>query len=340
MKHSTSLRILLIATLTSVLVPACGSSDSTPQTVEPGADAAVGIQAGPSCAAMSGQECAGASCCESLLLPGGTFPMGRSDNGTDACPSYGPVCWDSDKPEHDATVSAFYLDRFEVTVGRFRAFVDQYDGTPPAQDAGAHPLIAASGWKSAWNGFLPVSKEEMIAALNPTTNTCPEHKTWRDAPGGTEDRPMNCVQWYASFAFCIWDGGRLPTEAEWEYAATGAEENRLYAWGNTQPDPTLSEINANDVGAVGTHPAGIGRFGHLDLGGSVAEWALDSYDAQWYSGAGNVCKDCANLAKTDGPSFRGGSFADEGSELRSSMRGYTYPHNGFIGVGVRCARSK
>ncbi|HQY59964.1 MAG TPA: SUMF1/EgtB/PvdO family nonheme iron enzyme [Polyangiaceae bacterium] len=83
----------------------------------------------PSCAA--GLTCQGRDCCESLVVPGGTFPMGRSEAGTDACPP-ATFCASDDQPEHAVTVSSFVLDTFEVTVGRFRAFVDAYGGPPAA----------------------------------------------------------------------------------------------------------------------------------------------------------------------------------------------------------------
>ena len=92
-------------------------------------------------------------------MPQGTFPMGRSVSGADACPG-GMVCGASDQPEHDATVASFALDTFEITIGRFRAFLDQSKGTPPADGAGAHPLIKGSGWQTAWNIFFkPISRQ-------------------------------------------------------------------------------------------------------------------------------------------------------------------------------------
>src|SRR6201999_4137350 len=66
-----------------------------------------------------------------------------------------------------------------------------------------------------------------------TNLTCdPTASTWT---GGDDSRPMNCVTWFESYAFCIWDGGFLPSEAEWEYASSGGKDYRLYPWGNTDP---------------------------------------------------------------------------------------------------------
>lgn len=58
--------------------------------------------------------------------------------------------------------------------------------------------------------------------------------TWTDNPGAQENFPMACVEWPTAYAFCLWDGGRLPTEAEWEFAAAGGDQNRLYPWGGTE----------------------------------------------------------------------------------------------------------
>ena len=133
-----------------------------------------------------------------------------------------------EQPEHETTVAEFYLDRFEVTVARFREFVAAYDAwQKPILGDGAHPLIPESGWDESW--VLPATAGEFLTALDCSQ----DFPTWTDSPGPNEDLPINCVSWYEAFAFCIWDGGRLPTEAEWEYVAAGGNENRLHPWGST-----------------------------------------------------------------------------------------------------------
>jgi hypothetical protein len=212
-------------------------------------------------------QCQGESCCTTLPVPGGTFPMGRSLNGTDAYPK---SLFTDELPEHNVTVSPYNLDKYQVTVGRMRNFVAAYDtwrsaGHPIAGE-GSHPLIAGSGWQSSWT--LPPGSSDLVAALN-----CPPAQAgivpWSDSPGDQEDYPMDCVQWNVAFAFCLWDGGRLPTEAEWEFAAAGGDDNRLFPWGGTAAE--YGDILACPAQAacnfvpVGSYLRGVGRYGHLDL---------------------------------------------------------------------------
>jgi formylglycine-generating enzyme required for sulfatase activity len=287
---------------------------------------------------------AGLSCCASAFVEGGTFPMGRSTepNGTDAdmLGNYNEV------KEHPATVSDFYLDIFPVTVGRFRRFVDAYDGTPPDGGAGQNPHLGGSGWDSdAFDAKLPKSADELRAQL-----MLDEYATFTETAGMNETKPINYVSWYVAFAFCIWDGGRLPTEAEWEYAAAGGEENGKYPWGSAAPTPSLAVYGCNyntmdmscspaDIAPVGSKPIGAGRFGHFDLAGNVQQWVLDAYSASWYSFGGATCNDCANLVwgMHEGVA-RGGSWTLSSLYLRAAARAHPFHDENFYDVSFRCAR--
>jgi formylglycine-generating enzyme required for sulfatase activity len=297
----------------------------------------------PSCA--GGLDCGGVSCCDAQLVPGGTFPMGRSNGGTDAYAG-GYAC---EQPEHNATVADFRLDTFEITVGRFRKFVSQYNGTPPAAGAGANPNLGGSGWQAAWNSNLPASQVALITNIK-----CDGiYQTWTDsAGGGHESYPMNCISWFEAFAFCIWDGGRLPTEAEWEYAAAGGSDNRLYPWGSAAPDNAhavftcqwdgnSSHCTFADLAPVGSAPAGNGKWGHRDLAGSMWEWNLDWWDQNqnWYSGAGNSCTNCANLNTASYRVIRGSDWSDGAADLRAASRGGDEPSFRSNGIGARCLRT-
>ena len=332
---------------------AAGSGDSG--TIEAGDDAAwdSGLlhgEPGPSCA--GGLVCAygGVSCCESNLIPGGTFPMGRgtedcgstgcqSGAGNEGCPE-NCLCTAEEQPEHAAKVADFFIDTFEVTVGRFRKFIDAYTGDHPASGAGAHPLIAGSGWQSpAWDAYLP-AKATFIANIKCDVAL----KTWTDTPADHERFPMNCLNWYEAFAFCIWDGGYLPTEAEWEYAAAGGDANRLYPWGSD--DPSIKDFYANDYYSdksplvdVGTFPAGRSRWGQLDMAGSMYEWVIDWFDPAWY-GKSATCDNCANLTASVDRVFRGGDYYQFADRLRAAFRVGHNPITRANSVGFRCARTK
>jgi formylglycine-generating enzyme required for sulfatase activity len=274
-------------------------------------------------------SCAGQSCCSNPQVAGGAFLMG-SDAGYD------------ESPEHKATVSPFQLDAFEVTVGRFRAFLQDYEkGWRPIDGAGGHPKIGDTGWQIAWEAKLPPSRSSFIENLK----CIPFKYTWTDVPADSEQFALNCVNWYEAFAFCIWDGGRLPTEAEWEFASTGGDQNRTYAWGELPPGCDQlrnfcdSEKDPSPFVEVGEKPKGNGRWNHFDLAGSLWEWTFDSYDDTWYGGHGKVCDDCANTTVATRVD-RGGSFYESDVEsFRTSYRGRDFPENRNDWLGFRCARS-
>src|SRR5262249_2208073 len=146
-----------------------------------------------------------------------------------------------------------------------------------------------AGWEAAWDSYLPQSLGEWTAALG-----CPAQTftSWTETPvrGTTgEQLPIDCVNWYQAYAFCIWDSdGFLPSAGEWNYAAAGGSEQRVYAWGNDDPQdgdatraiwgcafgspPCPSLAN---VAPVGSASAGAGRWGQFDLTGNLWEYVLD-----------------------------------------------------------------
>ncbi len=302
-----------------------------------------------SCSDMAGDECQGESCCTTLDVPAGSFPMGRGtelcSDCADGCPASAD-CRSYELPEHPASVNGFSLDKYEVTVGRFRKFVEQYDGTPPKEGAGAHPQIAGSGWQSAWNERLLSGRGQLINELRCDIFSY----TWTDAPEDNETLPITCPSWYEAFAFCIWDGGRLPTEAEWEYAAAGGDENRLYPWGSAPADGTLAvyyclgdESQPSDCGLssilpVGSRPLGNGRWGHSDLAGSAEEWTLDWWSELYYADKQSGCSDCANISGGESRVLRGGLWYSEASGIRSAARNGGDPSYHLYNNGFRCAR--
>ncbi|MGK3986954.1 SUMF1/EgtB/PvdO family nonheme iron enzyme [Sorangium sp. So ce136] len=269
------------------------------------------------------------SCCASAeAVAGGTF-----NRGNDAA--------------YPATVSGFLLDRFEVTVGRFRRFVEAYPESKPSAGAAAHSGIDGSGWDAGWDSNLPLDAAALKAAVKCNST----YQTWTDEAADHENLPMNCLSWYVAFAFCAWDGGRLATEAEWNYAAAGGNEQREYPWSNPASSMTLDGTYAvydctgdgsasgtcafSDTQPVGSRsPAGDGKWGQADLAGNMWEWVLD-----WYGDHPMPCNDCANMISGSRRVFRGGGWSYSTSYLLSSRRYYGDPSNRDSYVGARCART-
>ena len=265
-------------------------------------------------------------CCKSLLVHGGTFNRG-----------YDGVLYND--ASHPATVSDFYLDKYEVTVGRFRAFVAMGLGTrksPPAGGSGAHPKLNGSGWSSQWDAQLAADTTALKAALKCDATI----QTWTDVPGGNENKPLECLDWYTAFAFCAWDGGRLPTYAEWNYAASGGSEHRYYPWSVPATSETIDDSYAVYCGNgclpqnVGSRsPKGDAKWGQSDLGGNAWEWTLDWSPTQYIT----PCHDCAEVAVGSYRVFLGGSNNDIASTLLSASRHVSVPEYHGV-VGARCAR--
>jgi len=265
-----------------------------------------------------------ADCCGSPVVPGGTFNR-------------------SNDPSYPATVSDFRLDTYEVTVGRFRAFVAAGKGTqadPPLPGSGAHPAIPDSGWDAAWTAELSTD----TAALK-TVLKCGSKWLWTDSAGPNERHPMHCITWFEAFAFCSWDGGRLPTEAEWNYAAAGGSEQREYPWGSGI-DGTKASYNclgdglpdctADDILRVGSKsPSGDGKWGQADLAGNIGELVLD-YATNTYP---TPCEDCAFLeSPLDLRAYRGGHALSPDVLVSTVQQANADPLEHEMRRGVRCAR--
>jgi formylglycine-generating enzyme required for sulfatase activity len=294
-----------------------------------------------------------------------------------------------------ATVSTFRLDKYLVTVGRFRQFRDAVlppDGGPgwvPLAGSGIHThvnggrgLVGASpspdagpayetGWRPGYD-FATKMTDKNLTTCEWTVGPNFAYSTWTTAPGSNENLPMDCVAWEEAYAFCIWDGGFLPSEAEWEYAGAGGSEQRVYPWGSASPgaanayaiygcnypsgtgrcnctDPIDGGVcdGAANIAPVGSASAGAGLWGQLDLIGDIWEWNLD-----WFLPYITPCSDCANLtsvATSDYHVLRGGGFgypyasygivSTPDPSLPTSRDTFPAVGRTFIrGFGFRCAR--
>ena len=298
----------------------------------------------------------GESCCMSLKVPGGTFYRTYTNDGSGARNTADP-----------ATVSDFSLDKYMVTVGRFRKFVtawDQGSGYTPDVGSGKHThlnngkglvdsgapgpgVVYENGWIESYNNKLNLT--------NDTLQCQTDLFVWTNSPGANEKLPMNCVNWFEAYAFCIWDGGFLASEAEYELAAAGGSEQRRFPWGSTEPGKDNKYVIWNcdypdgsgtcdgtirNIAPVGTPLLGAGKCGQLDLVGNLQQWLLDylllAYD--------NPSVDSAHLASGSARAPRDGFYGGtneatlESSYVNNDGSRF-YPANRFPSVGFRCART-
>ena len=268
---------------------------------------------GPSCdgRAGAGNDCGSSeSCCARALVPEGDVLYRKLDAG----------------PGEKRHVKAFYLDKFEATVGRFRAWVAAGQPVPAAGDV---LYDDGEGHLMKWPSTAKVQDEKHLEGWK-------RYDTWT---GGNELRPKNNITWFTAEAFCRWEGGRLPTDVEWTRAARGGEEDRPYPWGAEPPSPEMAVYNCMgdgkgacalvDILPVGSRPKGIGRWGQYDLAGSMFEWTLQPGKL---AGADPVEK-----ARGGGFCYIGGVDRRASTELRPAVFREESPDTQSHMTGVRCA---
>lgn len=177
-------------------------------------------------------------------------------------------------------------------------------------------------------------------ACTPVTGACASV-----AGFDSDDQPAICVRWDQAKAFSAWVGGRLPTEAEWEYAARGAGKDRKYPWGDEGATCERAVISTGDIYGCGrgatwpvcSKPRGNTAQGLCDMGGNVDEWTQDIYSPS-YAGApsdGSAREDVQGSSRV----VRGGSFVDFGGSVQVAARNPVDASNRGFDVGFRPARS-
>jgi formylglycine-generating enzyme required for sulfatase activity len=240
--------------------------------------------------------------------------------------------YSDEHPAHVVTLSAYCIDRTEVTVQAYAA------------------CVKAGGCK-------PAARTVRLSKYDP------EADQWNRFCNGDErrDHPMNCVEWNQAEAYCEWarDTGRLPSEAEWEYAARGTD-GRTYPWGNEPPgeirlnacgsecvamlkrDLNLDRkamYNASDgwetTAPVGSIPGDVSPFRVLDMAGNVAEWTADYWSGSYAVAAAMS----GHGGSADTPRVvRGGAWmVMDAALVRAANRNWEIPSRRFANVGFRCA---
>jgi formylglycine-generating enzyme required for sulfatase activity/uncharacterized caspase-like protein len=238
-----------------------------------------------------------------VLVPAGNFIMG-SDNG-DA----------NERPAHTVHLNDYYIDKYEVTIGAYKACVTAKTCSPP-------------------------QSTKFRAGDDPAD--------WYDYYDVYSDQPVIFVDWGMATTFCEWRGARLPTEAEWEKAARGTDGN-TYPWGDGI-DRTFANIGASAAGgigpgnmmempkAVGSFESGKSPYGAYDMVGNVWEWVADWYGASYYTTLG---KDVSNPKGPEAGVYhvvKGGSYLSSNYFARSAVRVNRGPAFAWEDIGFRCAR--
>ena len=263
---------------------------------------------------------------EMVLIPKGELQMGSA--GGEGKPE--------ERPQHKVALDAFCIDKTEVSVGAYRKCVE----------AGRCRAAKSVSWK----GIKKADKQRYDVLCNSELSDRADH-------------PINCTDWDHATAYCRWAGKRLPSEAEWEYAARGSDE-RKFPWGHGEPDADLvnacglecrEQLGKGAAGwkilyktrdewattaPVGSLPAGASPFGVLNMAGNVREWVRDWFVP--YKSAARTNPE-APLKPDDNPRIvmRGGSFFSYTAEfVRSARRFPKKQERRTADSGFRCAMAK
>jgi len=217
-------------------------------------------------------------------------------------------------PVHEVEVASFQLMKAEVTVGQFRGCVE--------------------------TGFCEAPEQEQGC-------------TWTEEPQEREQLPMNCISWHQAMAFAEWMNARLPTEAEWEYAARSGGRDQSYPWGGTEASCRYANLYDCHEGLTEAceDPRGDSEQGLCDQIGNLWEWVQDAwhpnYEGAPSDGSGWCDERCPEFAGDEGyflndPTprvLRGGSWTNQSWRVNAMTRSQFTPSYGSVFYGLRLARS-
>ena len=254
---------------------------------------------------------------DTVRIEAGPFPLGAGPDG---------FAYDNERPRHEVDVGAFEIDRTPVTNGAYLRFVE--DGGYERRE-----LWSEQGWSWReserverplyWTGDGRVRAFERVEPLD-------------------ADLPVMHVSWYEADAFARWRGMRLPTESEWEKAATwdaDAGEKRDYPWGDDAARPGRANLDQTAFGPapVGAYPAGASPTGVLGLVGDAWEWTASDFGG--YPGfRAFPYREYSEIFFGDGYKvLRGGSWATRPRVATPTFRNWDYPQRRQIHCGFRCA---
>jgi len=289
-----------------------------------------------------------------VWIPGGEFTMGGDDEYALA----------HEQPTHRVAVSGFYMDAHTVTNAQFRAFVEATGYVTLAERA---PDVAELMRQLPAGAPRPdpalLVPGSLVFAPRPDVRDLRDPSQWwvwtpgadwrhptgpQSSVAGRDSFPVVQVAWEDAAAYAAWRGGRLPTEAEWEFAARGGDRRTLHAWGdaphdNAQPQAHIYEgafpSHAAEPKAVGSYPAT--AFGLFDMSGNVWQWTQDWYRADAYAtdAARGVVRDPIGPPRGDGTRvIRGGSYLCSDTYCRGyrvSARSPGAPDTGTSHIGFR-----
>lgn len=245
------------------------------------------------------------------VIPGGTFEMGIDATDIQKLKVKFGVerseLFSEEVPRHTVTIGPFYMDKTEVTNKAFKRFLDK-------------------------------NREWRKDRMNPALQNGNYLKDWagRNFPKGKEKYPVTYVTWYAATAFCRSLGKRLPTEAEWEFAARGGLKGKEFPWGDEMPD----KLRANFFGSGRGAPRGVANYPSndywlYDMAGNVWEFLANEWSK--YPPDSKPSGETDFLKVTTRRALRGGSFGGSAVNLRVTYRDSHKPENAVEHVGFRCA---